>query len=422
MAGVVAGCGRAEDDPFFSNPAVGADAGSVDGISQIPDSENDESNSCGRRYADCDKDQTNGCEIDLQSNPKSCGECGRGCGVDEVCSEGECCGACAKGLTNCFRACVNMASNRDHCGACGHLCSQSETCSEGSCIPSPSNPDPDPNPDPTPNPNPSGACDSALAPAGDAADFAKAIGICSGVVSAEYTNGFAGAGAPGSGQHGILSKFGNVVVPLEGARIGALSTGYAGEYNGSGVSTFRNSKNWSTSGNAPSGYPKGTAGCPVPTTVKDVVNLRVKLKAPANANAFQFSYNFLSSEWPDFLCSSYNDSFVAMLTAPSLNGGNPQNIALDASGQPMTANSSSIVQCTPGVKLSTGQVAVCSAGDAALMGTGFEGSDGAGTGWLTVTSPIAAGEEFELAFMIWDTGDGALDSLVLIDNFKWMTK
>ena len=47
------------------------------------------------------------------------------------------------------------------------------------------------------------------------------------------------------------------------------------------------------------------------------------------------------------------------------------------------------------------------------------GQGGSSTGWLTTTWPIEAGEPFTLTLHIHDTGDGQLDSLVLIDNFTW---
>ena len=45
---------------------------------------------------------------------------------------------------------------------------------------------------------------------------------------------------------------------------------------------------------------------------------------------------------------------------------------------------------------------------------------GGATGWLTTSAPIAGGEQFTIDFMIWDAGDGLLDSLASIDNFQWI--
>jgi hypothetical protein len=58
-------------------------------------------------------------------------------------------------------------------------------------------------------------------------------------------------------------------------------------------------------------------------------------------------------------------------------------------------------------------------GDTGLQGTGYEGGIGGGTGWLTTTSPVTPGETITLRFMIFDEGDHILDSVVLIDNFRW---
>ena len=56
-----------------------------------------------------------------------------------------------------------------------------------------------------------------------------------------------------------------------------------------------------------------------------------------------------------------------------------------------------------------------------LSGTGFEGHGA--TGWLRTsisTQPEDTDDqEIILLFAIWDSGDGILDSSVVLDNFKW---
>ena len=52
-------------------------------------------------------------------------------------------------------------------------------------------------------------------------------------------------------------------------------------------------------------------------------------------------------------------------------------------------------------------------------GTTKSSTNGGATGWLTSQAPVNAGETFTLELMIWDTGDGVLDSSVLLDNFTW---
>ncbi len=303
---------------------------------------------------------------------------------------------------------------------CGeNACSAGEACSNGECT----------------NEVENGSCDSAPAGSGSVGDFAKAIGLCSSVVSAAYTNGYLSNSAPSANQHGILPKFGDVIRPREGSMLGVLSTGHAREFNGSPGTVFTSSATWSTAGDAPPGYPKASVGCPSATDINDVSALRLRLKAPTGATSFRFDFNFFSSEWPRYTCSKFNDAFVAILSAKSFNGGVPDNIATDTSGAPINVNSSAFNRCTPNAKIgcdgSKTLTATCAAGPNELNGTGFGVIDigcdfysrvtqGGSTGWLTTSSPIQSGEEFELTFMIWDTGDQALDSTVLLDNFRWM--
>src|SRR5438128_2198656 len=78
------------------------------------------------------------------------------------------------------------------------------------------------------------SCDADLAWSGDAAAFARAIGICHeirgpadarwGLVSATFRDGHGSATPPNDAQHGVLSRFGAVVGPREGASFGVLST------------------------------------------------------------------------------------------------------------------------------------------------------------------------------------------------------
>ena len=61
-----------------------------------------------------------------------------------------------------------------------------------------------------------------------------------------------------------------------------------------------------------------------------------------------------------------------------------------------------------------------------LEGTGFEWSDawsdfiGGSTGWYRTTWPVEPNEIFFLTFSVHDESDGIYDSLVIIDNFRWL--
>ncbi len=313
-------------------------------------------------------------------------------------------------------------------------------------------------------------CDDGLAVTGDAEAVAKAIGICTkasdkgyGLVSATFTRGYNRNDAPHDEQHGILPKFGNVIKPREGKSLAVLSTGFGREYDGNGNEPFGgvvdddffgptyNGKDWynfgrSTNnkpgnGTPPPGFPKAASGCKQLNVVNDVINLKLELKAPPNASGIRFDFNFYSGEWPAYICSPFNDGFIAYLTAKGFNNGQADNVSFDKDNNPVSVNNGFFDRCTPGSQTGCAPdsqnraTAACPGGVAELGGTGFgidgqwcspypAGSNavttnGGATGWLTSQAPVQAGETFTLELMIWDTGDAVLDSSVLIDNFTW---
>jgi hypothetical protein len=299
------------------------------------------------------------------------------------------------------------------------------------------------------------SCDDSLSETGSAEDFAKALGICAtadkdgyGLVSAKFTRGHGDTTTPDSGQHGVLPKFGDVLKPREGKRLGVLSSGYAQEYDGAPGRRFGNddsqasigqsAKIWATNGKLPTGFPKAANGCDQATDVHDVIDIVLTLKAPNNASGVQFDLNFFSSEWPAYICSRFNDGFIAYLSAKGFNNGKPDNMSFDAKQNPVSVNNGFFDRCTPNVDIGCADGAKpgtsqCPGGTGELAGTGFAqtgkwcalysgtmtSSAGGATGWLTSKAPVQAGETFTLELMIWDTGDSDLDSSVLLDNFKW---
>ena len=226
--------------------------------------------------------------------------------------------------------------------------------------------------------------------------------------------------------------------------LGVISTGYAREYDspdGSGekasfVDVPPLDGTGYPTGAAPHGFPRPAQGCFQDQNVNDMIDVKLELKAPPNAQGFKFDFNFHSSEWPSFVCSAYNDSFIAYLTAQGFNGGRSDNISFDAKSNPVSVNNGFFDRCTPNsptgcAPLSRPGTAACAGGTGELEGTGFgllqpscdfahPQTSGGATGWLTTQAPVQPGEEFTLEFMIWDTGDGVLDSLTLIDKFQWV--
>jgi hypothetical protein len=272
-------------------------------------------------------------------------------------------------------------------------------------------------------------CDDAI----DIADFdpmsgAKAIELCQqvgadgkgwGVVSAAYVRAD-GQVAPQSPQVGILDGFGPNVAPRAGARFLGLSSGHAraiGQPNECG----KISCEMVGAGVAPMGFPQDTPNCSGATEIFDDVALELKLKAPSNAKGYSFEFTFYSHEFPEWVCTSYNDQFIALVTPPpmgSING----NISFDSMSNPVSVNIAFFDVCEPNPQYPQFP---CSLGSAELVGTGFDVWGGQGlkdagaTGWLKTTAPVDPGQEFTIRFAIWDTGDKLWDSTVILDKFAF---
>ena len=287
------------------------------------------------------------------------------------------------------------------------------------------------------------ACDGALNVASSSAlDGAKALGLCKlqagkswGLISAQYVTAdgkpLDGYDLDGIG-HGILKGFGPNVHPQEGKAVLALSSGSARQPTDPGYETVSGYDKMYETG-APPGYPKESPACPNVTTGEphDTAGLLVKIKSPSNAKSLKFNLNFYTYEWPDYICSEFNDFFVAMMT-PVPKGQADGNISFDAKGTLISVNAGFLDVCGcdsaggPPCK-TTGAPSSCKLGNAQLKGTGFDEDlfgdpteNSAATGWLATTSPIQQpGAEISLLFAVWDSGDGVLDSTVLLDNFTF---
>ena len=145
----------------------------------------------------------------------------------------------------------------------------------------------------------------------------------------------------------------------------------------------------------------------------DSAGLELRIKTPLDGLSFSYNLKFYTSEFPNYICSVFNDFFVALMT-PVPMGLPDGNISFDSMGNNISVNAGFLDVCSP--QMAGGKNFACPAGTAELSGTGYEG--GAGTGWLVTTAPIEApGEEITLRFAIWDSQDAQLDSIILLDNF-----
>jgi len=132
----------------------------------------------------------------------------------------------------------------------------------------------------------------------------------------------------------------------------------------------------------------------------DVTVLRVPIAVPDGANCLSFRFRFLSEEYPEYVGGEYNDAFIAELDESnwSVDGSAitaPRNFAFAPGPTEISINA-------------TGPAAV-SREEAA--GTTYD----AATAMLFASTPVTPGAH-TLFLSIFDQGDGALDSAVLVDE------
>ncbi|UJR81422.1 choice-of-anchor L domain-containing protein [Sandaracinus amylolyticus] len=292
------------------------------------------------------------------------------------------------------------------------------------------------------------ACDVGLALASDdPSDGARAVGLCRfttettrewGVLSARWTRAD-GSGAPADpDQHAMMPQFGALSARGGGTMLG-LSSGAARAPGQPGFTTGCDVYTDEPQGAWPAGLDRRSPACPgvVAGDVYDPIALEVRVRVPSNAAGLQFESNFFTYEYPDFICSEYNDFFVVLME-PRPEGSSDGNIVFDTAGNKVSVNNSLLRACSPGnfggrnfaCDLGTGPLASTSYDDSAECGVqppflgipGNAGPVGASTGWLRTQVPVEGGSIITLRFAIWDAGDPDLDSLTLIDSFTWLVE
>lgn len=285
--------------------------------------------------------------------------------------------------------------------------------------------------------DPAAPCDSGVAiDTDDPFEAAAAMGLCTrateddawGLVDARWTMADGSAATSVDAYHlghGVLRSFGDEVSPREGDRLLVLSSGTARQPGDPDYFTPEGFDKLYTSP-SPAGYPKESPACPGVSTgiTHDDVALEVVVRAPPDAESLAFDFDFFTYEWPVFVCSPFNDFFFALMT-PTPDGLSDPNISFDSEGNLVSVNNAlvKVCDCVGGPPCDAPPMMPivefdCEDGDDELDGTGFE--DHAATSWLTTRAPVVPGQDTSLRFTIYDSGDGFLDSTVVIDNFRWL--
>jgi hypothetical protein len=232
--------------------------------------------------------------------------------------------------------------------------------------------------------------------------------------------------------HGILPDFGPNVAPQRGARMVVVSSGSARRPNDAGYQSHVDFDKGYSSAHPP-GFPKASPSCPpdvVTGVPHDAAALEVELRAPSNAYGVTFDFDFYTSEWPAFICSPYNDIFLALLSPPPPSKPDG-NVSFDSQGNPVSVNNAFLDVCgcennPPDDCIANGKVFGCALGNSELVGTGFgldtEGIDHAATSWLVTRAPVVPSSTFTVRFVVYDSGDGLYNSSTLLDNWQWIAR
>ncbi len=263
-------------------------------------------------------------------------------------------------------------------------------------------------------------CESLALGKTDPTSLAEGLGLCNPDFLLEAKI----AGPSDTRARSIVGNFG-VVNPEGGPAMIVLSSGVAADANDKGFQTPQSGVTLNYTNTAPNPAPdlpvKDGCGQANPATVNDYTELVLKLRVPSNANSFSFNSQFLSAEYPEFVCTSFNDAFVVLLD----DGIVPErNIVFDDGGNPISVNNGFFRVCENyDAKPETQN---CTRPMSEISGTGFDTVEswddtpvGGSTGWLKTSAPVTPGSEIKLRFIIWDASDHIYDSTVLIDNFQW---
>jgi hypothetical protein len=306
------------------------------------------------------------------------------------------------------------------------------------------------------------SCDMGLASnSANADDYARAINLCQftiqnpplperiwGVIQANLHRANA-AGLPNANSRSIRPNFAAGNPAQEGERLVVLSSGHAaasGQTNPN-FASFQQGQNMNTSSAFPAdwltangGSLPNAPGCPnlAGNTAYDPVMLRLQVRVPTNAQSFTVRMNFFSAEYPEYVCTAFNDFFVTLIDSTAANNPPDKNIAVYDDGNNLWPVGVNILMAANGLftQCQNGGISQCGGGGNynACVGTaglnntgmhlnasacGHSGMTGGGTGWLTISGNVTPGEDMILRFVIWDTGDQFWDSVVLLDDFQW---
>jgi hypothetical protein len=142
----------------------------------------------------------------------------------------------------------------------------------------------------------------------------------------------------------------------------------------------------------------------------DLLWFDFSVDVPPSTSGWVVDFVYFSNEFPEYVDSLYNDIFVVWEVSESYVG----NICF-IDDQPCTVTAlDAIADNFSGPN---------EAQHPSLAGTGTQGqfdTGGQTTGWVSLEGPAEPGEnDMELTFAVFDMGDTAFDTMVVLDNWRW---
>jgi hypothetical protein len=216
--------------------------------------------------------------------------------------------------------------------------------------------------------------------------------------------------------------------PKKGPTMAGISTGHMRYTGQAGFTSPNGGSSIGTANACPAAYLAAHGGalpssqgcnanCFSANTCNDGVEVKLQIRVPTNAKSMSYDFKFYSGEFPEWVCTSYNDFYLALLTTGAAGIPMDKNVSFDGLGNPVSVNNGFFDVCSP-----TGCF-TCPKGVTELAGTGMELIGGiwvgGGTSWLSTDAPVVPGEVITLELLTFDVGDTAYDSNVLLDNFRW---
>ena len=141
-------------------------------------------------------------------------------------------------------------------------------------------------------------------------------------------------------------------------------------------------------------------------SANDILYFQFNVNVPKGTYGYNVDFAYFSEELPEWVNSSFNDMAILWQVSEQYTGNVTFLYDNNNKPQPLTVTS-----------LFNNGLVKWQGNAAQLANTGFT-NDGA-TDWASVKGPAVPEESLTLAFSVFDKGDTILDTLLIIDNWRW---